>query len=77
MTQRQEIIKYMKTFGSISPFEAFTDLGITKLATRISEMKNEVPVVAKWETGQNRYGKPIRYKRYCLKEKQPAVGAAD
>ena len=38
MTQIEAISKYIDDFGSISPIEAFSDLGITKLATRISEM---------------------------------------
>ena len=37
-TQQEQIRQYIETFGSITSFEAFTDLGITKLSTRISEM---------------------------------------
>ena len=36
MTQREQILLYLHTFGSITPMEAFADLGITKLATRVS-----------------------------------------
>ena len=38
MTQHEQILAYMDLCGSITPFDAFRDLGITKLATRISEM---------------------------------------
>ena len=38
MTQSDRIMKYLEMNGSITPMEAFSDLGITKLATRISEM---------------------------------------
>ena len=41
MTQREQILQYIKDFGSITPMEAFSDLGITKLATRVSEMRKE------------------------------------
>ena len=41
MTQRELILNYIKDFGSITPLEAFADLGITKLATRISEMRRD------------------------------------
>ena len=41
MTQREAIIDYITKFGSITPMEAFADLGITKLATRISEMRKD------------------------------------
>lgn len=41
MTQKQRILKYLNDFGTITPMQAFHDLGITKLATRISEMKKD------------------------------------
>ena len=68
MTQRDLIVQYMQEYGSISPMEAFNDLGITKLATRISEMiKDGVEVSKVEETRQNRFGKPVTYMRYSLK----------
>ena len=70
MTQRDRIRKYMQDFGSISPFEAYRDLGITKLATRISEMISEGEKIEKiHETGKNRYGDPIWWTRYSLEAK--------
>ena len=39
MTHHQRIFDYMERFGSISPMEAFRDLGETKLSTRIGEMR--------------------------------------
>jgi hypothetical protein len=41
MTQSEKIIDYIERFGSITPMEAFMDLGITKLATRVSEMRKK------------------------------------
>ena len=65
MTQHDFILAHMDTYGSISPFEAFTEYGITKLATRISELKrlgyNFTSVMVKQE---NRYGQPVRFMRY-------------
>lgn len=67
MTQTERIKAYMERFGSISPFEAFTDLGITKLATRIGEMRDDgVLIVSEWMEGKNRFGEKMRYKRYWL-----------
>ena len=41
----------MTVFGSITPMDAFSDLGITKLATRVSEMREEgVSIIGEWET---------------------------
>lgn len=69
MTQREQIIQYIEDFGSITPMQAFADLGITKLATRISEMRKD-GMTFNIETvrGKNRYGKPTHYARYSLCE---------
>jgi hypothetical protein len=65
MTQKQMIVNYIFNFGSISPMEAFADLGVTKLSTRISEMKKKGVVFEdEWEERTNRYGKTVRFKRY-------------
>ena len=65
MSQHEMILNYIDAFGSISPMEAFTDLGITKLATRISEMRrNGYQFNQKMETRKNRYGKDSHYMRY-------------
>lgn len=69
MTQCERIIAYIKEFGSISPMEAFRDLGITKLATRVSEMKMEgIEFDQRYEKAKNRYGEDVHYMRYYLKE---------
>ena len=69
MTQREQILQYINDFGSITPMEAFSDLGITKLATRISEMRKD-GMRFKIETvhGKNRYGKPTHYAKYSFSE---------
>lgn len=67
MTQHQRIIQYMQDFGSITPMEAFTELGITKLATRIGEIAQLVHGISReMETAKNRYGETVRYMRYRL-----------
>lgn len=38
-TQRQKILDYINKWGSITSYQAFIDLGITQLATRIKELK--------------------------------------
>ena len=70
MTQKALILRYIEDFGSITPMEAFSDLGITKLATRISEMQNKDGWKFKIEMvkSKNRYGKPTRYARYSFPE---------
>lgn len=69
-TQREKIIDYIKRHGSITPMEAFP-MGITKLATRVSEMRRdgiEFRIVI--EQGKDQDGKTCRYARYFLKKGQ-------
>ena len=67
MTQKELILKYIADFGSITPMEAYGDLGITKLATRISEMRKDgMKFEIQAVKGKNRYGKPTRYARYSF-----------
>ena len=65
MTQYDAILQYMDDFGSISPMEAFSDLGVTKLATRISELSRKgYSFDKKPVTSKNRYGNSVTYMRY-------------
>ena len=69
MTQAQLILQYLSDFGTISPMEAFRDLGITKLSTRIGELKKAgYEISSVMEKAENRYGKMTAYCRYTLKE---------
>ena len=63
--QQLDVLSYIYEFGSISPREAFADLGITKLATRVSEMKSfGIQFDQNYEDSKNRYGKKVHYMRY-------------
>lgn len=63
--QQMEILCYIYEFGSISPMEAFFDLGITKLSTRISEMRAiGISFDQNYEARPNRYGKQVHFMRY-------------
>ena len=65
MTQNQMILRYMDDFGSISTMEAFVDLGVTRLASRIHEIiSSGVAIEKEMVHSKNRYGKPISYMRY-------------
>ena len=69
-TQKELILKYIADFGSITSFQAYQDLGITQLATRIKELK-ELGYTFKTEPqkAKNRYGKPVHYVKYYLIER--------
>lgn len=68
MNQKERVINYIKTYGSITPLDAFRDLGITKLATVISELKSKqcMRFYQYFEGSYNRYGEKVYFMRYWL-----------
>lgn len=67
MTQCELILKYLKDFGSITTFESYEELGITRLPSRINDLKNKGYEFNKdWVTKKNRYGKSISFLRYSI-----------
>ena len=68
MTQKEAVLQYIKDFGSITPFQAFADLGITKLATVISDLRLKDGVEIKKESVKvkTRYEKSTIIKRYSF-----------
>ena len=71
MTQCDKVIAYINNFGSITTMDAFMDLGITRLASRIHELtKRGYEFDKKYVHKKNRYGEPIHYLKYSLKESE-------
>jgi len=69
MTQCERIIDYIKEFGSITTMEAFSDLGITRLASRIHDLREDgYEIEREIIRDKNRYGEPVHYMRYSLKK---------
>lgn len=68
-TQAARILDYMREYSSISQLEAIRDLGVMRLASRISELRKQVvPIQSKVVTVKNRFGEKTYIKRYSLKE---------
>lgn len=66
-TQAERVLEYITTFGSITQLEALNDLGIMRLASRISDLKKMgYPIVSKVEAVKNRYGENCYIKRYSI-----------
>lgn len=66
-TQNQRILDYIDEFGSITQLEALRDLGVMRLASRISDLKKQgYPVVSTMESINNRYGEKCFVKRYSI-----------
>ena len=67
-TQRDEVLNYMNQFGSISTFEAYTELGVTQLGARIKELENNGLVIGRERKARlsARTGKKVRYVEYFI-----------
>lgn len=69
MTQCERIRKYLKDFGSITQLQALSDLGIMRLASRISEMRqNGEAIEDRIIEVKNRYGETCRVKEYYVEK---------
>lgn len=73
-TQAQRVLQYIKDFGSITQYQALQDLGVMRLASRISELrlKQGIEIENDFVTVRNRYGEKCSVKRYWLAEENPA-----
>lgn len=67
---RERIISYMREFGSITTYNAFIDLGCSRLSEYIRQIRLEYKVADEWIHTTNRYGEPVKYKRYWLVEEE-------
>ena len=66
-TQTEMVLEYIMRFGSISSLEAFEDLGVTRLAARISDIiRMGISVKKTTESRKNRFGRTVCYTRYSL-----------
>ena len=63
------VLDHLKNHGSISSREAEKEYGIARLAARIKDLtRMGVSIRTEMVTGENRYGKPVRYARYYLSD---------
>ena len=70
-TQCVRVLKYMDDFGSINPQQAITDLGVYRLASRISDLKKSGHKInRRMVTSRNRYGEAVRFAEYSLMEEE-------
>lgn len=69
MTQCDRIIDYLNRFGSITTREAFNDLGIARLASRICDLtKQGYKFDREYESAKNRFGESTSFVRYSFKK---------
>lgn len=66
-TQAERVLDYINTFGSITQLEALNDLGVMRLASRISDLKKQgYPITSTIEAVKNRHDEICYVKRYSI-----------
>lgn len=69
MTQAQRVLDYLDENGSITQLEALKDLGVMRLASRISDLRKQgYPIKSDVVAVKNRFGESCHIKRYSLWE---------
>lgn len=64
-TQTDRVLAYIREFGSITQVEALRDLGVMRLASRVSDLRKQgYMITGKTEAVNNRYGEKCYIKRY-------------
>lgn len=67
VSQKKMVPDCIREFGSITPPDAFRDLGVTRLAAVIFELREDGhDLHTEREHGKNRFGHATRYARYSL-----------
>lgn len=68
-TQCDKVLEYMKRFGSITQIQALSDIGCMRLASRISDLRQQgYPIGRRMKTSKNRYGDDVYFAEYYLIE---------
>lgn len=63
--QTDRVLAYIREFGSITQLDALRDLGVMRLASRVSDLNREgFMITGKMEAVKNRYGETCYIKRY-------------
>ena len=66
-TQAQRVLDYIEQFGSITQHQASLDLGVARLASRISELKKRgYNIKGEWIKVKNRFDEDVSVKRYSM-----------
>ena len=69
-TQCERIIRHLRDYGSITSLEAINEYGILRLASRISNLREQgYAISSEMGTGKNRYGEVTHFAVYRLEEK--------
>lgn len=64
--QKQDVLRHIKRYGSITSMEAFEKYGITRLSAIIYILRKEEKIVTIMRTSINRYGNEVNFAEYRL-----------
>lgn len=68
VTQAERVLDYISKYGSITQLQALQDLGVMRLASRITDLKKQgYPITSEVETVKNRFNEKCYIKRYSMK----------
>ncbi len=68
-SQCEKILNHLKANGSITPLEAMSEYGIMRLASRISDLKDQgYKIRSAIVSSRNRNGDKVHYSVYSLEE---------
>jgi hypothetical protein len=69
MTQNQRLLDWLKQWKTITPMEAWQELGIYRLGARAWDLKQAGhPIKSKLVKVQNRWGETIKVAQYWMEE---------
>lgn len=69
--QKRKIINWLEKGRTLTTMEAFTRFGITKLTTRISELRRDgYDIVGETKYGTDRDGNKVRFNVYHLEKQE-------
>ena len=72
MKQTERVFNYMINHGSVSALEAFRELGVMRLASRICELRRQgVDIQKRSESVLNRFGERCNITRFFLEYPLP------
>ena len=69
--QTDRVKDYLERFGSITQWDALRDLGIMRLASRMSDLKQEgYPFKVRQITVKNRYNEKVSIAQYYIEKRE-------
>ena len=67
---KEKVLQYILEFGSITTFQAFTDLGCTRLSEYIRQLRQTHVIDDEWIEATNRYGEKVRFKKFFVADEK-------